>query len=82
MTVRKMSTVWVMIVVKEFLNSILCWLKGERLHFSLFLSMLIKVVNTNVVCLVRSLAHVCIGGIICYFLFWLALIYVARAAAQ
>ena len=53
MTVRKMSTVEVMIEVKEFLNSILCWLKGERLHFSLFLSMLIKVVNTNVVCLLR-----------------------------
>ena len=54
MTVRKMSTVWVMIEeVKEFLNSILCWLKGERFHFSLFLSMLIKVVNTNVVCLLR-----------------------------
>ena len=62
-----------------------CYLLGLSAWFIFQMSflMLIKVVNTNVVCLVvRSLAHVCIGGIICYFLFWLALIYVARAAAQ
>lgn len=41
-----------------------CFLSSYFMSFS----MLIKVVNTNVFCLVRSLAHVCIGGIICYFL--------------
>ena len=50
-----------------------CYLLGLSAWFIFQMSflMLIKVVNTNVVCLVvRSLAHVCIGGIICYFLFW------------